>query len=400
MENFNFDPSSTFAKIKVIGIGGAGSNAVNRMIDDMIDYIDYYVMNTDAQALSTSRCKNQIALGKEYTKGLGAGGDPEVGKKAALQDIDDIKELVKDTNLVFIAAGMGGGTGTGAAPVVAKAAKDAGALTIAIVTRPFDFEGESRKVKAIKGINELKSCVDAYIIVSNNSLMNSNGNRPLGEAFAESDRVLSQSVKTITDLIVLPGIINLDFADVKNTLKDKGLTMIGFGMGAGEKKSIEAATNAFSSPLLEASIKGAHSAIINVIGGHGVTLADASDAVDYIREVAGNNLNIIFGVQQNPKLEDEMLVSIIATEFDSEYSYDDNKSLITNRVKTESTKEVSSPTTGEKAKVEVNEEESILPSFLDEIRKKTGEDKHILEEEKLEENEEEIKDLEKEEMIN
>ncbi|HBD05918.1 MAG TPA: cell division protein FtsZ [Firmicutes bacterium] len=399
MDNFNFDPSSTFAKIKVIGIGGAGSNAVNRMIDDMIDYIDYYVMNTDAQALSTSRCKNQIALGKEYTKGLGAGGDPEVGKKAALQDIDDIKELVKDTNLVFIAAGMGGGTGTGAAPVVAKAAKDAGALTIAIVTRPFDFEGESRKVKAIKGINELKSCVDAYIIVSNNSLMNSNGNRPLGEAFAESDRVLSQSVKTITDLIVLPGIINLDFADVKNTLKDKGLTMIGFGMGAGEKKSIEAATNAFSSPLLEASIKGAHSAIINVIGGHGVTLADASDAVDYIREVAGNNLNIIFGVQQNPKLEDEMLVSIIATEFDSEYSYDDNKSLITNRVKPESNKEVSSPVVGEKTTIEVNEEESILPSFLDEIRKKTGEEKSITDEER-EDNEEEINDLEKEEMIN
>jgi len=399
MDNFKFDPSSTFAKIKVIGIGGAGSNAVNRMIDDMIDYIDYYVLNTDAQALSTSRCKNQIALGKEYTKGLGAGGDPEVGKKAALQDIDDIKELVKDTNLVFIAAGMGGGTGTGAAPVVAKAAKDAGALTIAIVTRPFDFEGESRKVKAIKGINELKSCVDAYIIVSNNSLMNSNGNRPLGEAFAESDRVLSQSVKTITDLIVLPGIINLDFADVKNTLKDKGLTMIGFGMGAGEKKSIEAATNAFSSPLLEASIKGAHSAIINVIGGHGVTLADASDAVDYIREVAGNNLNIIFGVQQNPKLEDEMLVSIIATEFDSEYSYDDNKSLITNRVKPESTKEISSSTPGEKEAIEVNEEESILPSFLDEIRKKSSEEKHLVEDE-TNENDEEIKDLEKEEMIN
>ncbi len=207
MGNFKFDPSSTFARIKVIGIGGAGSNAVNRMIDDMKNSIDYIVMNTDAQALSTSCCKNQFVLGEDITRGLGAGGNPEVGKKAALADLEKIKEMVSNTDLVFIAAGMGGGTGTGAAPVVAKAAMEAGALTIAVVTRPFDFEGQQRKVKAIEGINELKKYVDSYIVVSNNSLMNTNGDRPIGEAFAESDRILSQSVKTITDLIILPGLM-------------------------------------------------------------------------------------------------------------------------------------------------------------------------------------------------
>lgn len=395
MGEFSFDPSQTYAKIKVIGVGGAGSNAVNRMIDDMSNSIDYYVMNTDAQALSTSRCKNQIVLGMDITHGLGAGGVPQVGKDAALQDLDKIKELVKDTNLVFIAAGMGGGTGTGAAPVIAKAAKEAGALTIAIVTRPFDFEGQSRKVKAIQGINELKSCVDAYIIVSNNSLMNSNGNRPIGEAFAESDRVLSQSVKTITDLIILPGLINLDFADIRNTLTNKGLAMIGFGMGSGEKKSIDAASNSFASPLLETSIKGAHSAIINITGGKDVTLAEASDAIDYIKEVAGSNINIIFGVQQNPNLEDTMLVSIIATDFDSDYENIDNKSLTASRAKTDS-KEAPAPLNPVLKPIEIKEEESILPSFLNDIIKNT-EGVSIDNSNRSEENQNE--DLEEEDMI-
>lgn len=395
MGEFSFDPSQTYAKIKVIGVGGAGSNAVNRMIDDMSNSIDYYVMNTDAQALSTSRCKNQIVLGMDITHGLGAGGVPQVGKDAALQDLDKIKELVKDTNLVFIAAGMGGGTGTGAAPVIAKAAKEAGALTIAIVTRPFDFEGQSRKVKAIQGINELKSCVDAYIIVSNNSLMNSNGNRPIGEAFAESDRVLSQSVKTITDLIILPGLINLDFADIRNTLTNKGLAMIGFGMGSGEKKSIDAASNSFASPLLETSIKGAHSAIINITGGKDVTLAEASDAIDYIKEVAGSNINIIFGVQQNPNLEDTMLVSIIATDFDSDYENIDNKSLTASRAKNEG-KETPAPLNPVLKPIEIKEEESILPSFLNDIIKNT-EGVSIDNSNRSEENQNE--DLEEEDMI-
>lgn len=369
MNDFEFDPFESYAKIVVIGVGGAGSNAVNKMLEDKSESISYWVFNTDAQALSTSPCEHRLVLGKNTTRGLGAGGNPSVGKEAALDSIDDIKEIVSGANMVFIAAGMGGGTGTGAAPIVAKVAREAGALTLAIVTRPFDFEGQSRKVKAIEGINDLKQNADSIIIISNNSLMNSNGDRPFSDAFSESDRVLGQCVKTITDLIILPGIINLDFADIKNTLANKGMAMIGFGMGEGEKKSIEAATNAFSSPLLEASIRGAHTAIINISGGPGVTLNDASEAVEYIREAAGNNINIIFGVQQNPQLKDSMLVSVIATDFDAEY--DETKpSLVTTRSQLDNSKAVEKKTNTPVINPHVDDEKNILPDFLENLRKK------------------------------
>lgn len=256
MQEFNFDAYESYAKIVVIGVGGAGNNAVNQMIEEKIANIDFWVVNTDAQALATSRAEHKYVLGKDYTKGLGAGGNPEIGKNAAESSLDDLKEIVAGANMVFIAAGMGGGTGTGAAPVIARIAKESGALTVAIVTRPFTFEGNNRKVKAVEGLNELKKEVDSIIIVSNDKLMMINGNKSIAEAFAESDRVLAQSVKTITDLILLPGLINLDFADVKATLMDKGVALIGFGMGSGERKAMEAATNAIASPLLEASIKG------------------------------------------------------------------------------------------------------------------------------------------------
>ncbi len=360
MQEFNFDAYESYAKIVVIGVGGAGNNAVNQMIEDRITNIDFWVVNTDAQALATSKAEHKYVLGKDYTKGLGAGGDPEIGKNAAESSIDDLREIVSGANMVFIAAGMGGGTGTGAAPVIAKVAKESGALTIAIVTRPFTFEGNNRKVKAVEGLTELKKEVDSIIIVSNDKLMMINGNKSIAEAFAESDRVLAQSVKTITDLILLPGLINLDFADVKSTLKDKGVALIGFGMGSGERKAMEAATNAIASPLLEVSIKGAHSAIINVTGGNGVTLDETQEAISYITEAAGANVNIIFGVQQNPELNDQMLISVIATDFDEEYVVPEQPTI---------TPRVSKPVEETKPLEEETHQErgSILPDFFNSI---------------------------------
>ncbi len=319
MEQFNFDAFESYAKIVVIGVGGAGNNAVNRMIDERIQNIDFWVCNTDAQALGTSKAEHKLVLGPRFTRGLGAGGDPEVGRKAAEDSIDDIKEIVDGADMVFIAAGMGGGTGTGAAPVIARIAKEANALTLAIVTRPFTIEGEARKVKALEGIQELKENVDSMIIVSNDKLMMMKGGSVFLDGFEEADKVLAQSVKTITDIITIPGKINLDFNDIKNLLKDSGLALIGYGLGSGEKKAIDAATNAISSPLIEAAINGAKRAIINVTCGQDVTMFDIQDSVQYITEATGNNLNITLGVQQNSELKDTMLVSIIATDFDGEY---------------------------------------------------------------------------------
>ena len=363
MQEFNFDAYESYAKIVVIGVGGAGNNAVNQMIEENIANIDFWVVNTDAQALATSRAEHKYVLGKDYTKGLGAGGNPEIGRNAAEASIDDLREICEGANMVFIAAGMGGGTGTGAAPVIAKVAKDCGALTVAIVTRPFTFEGNARKARAVEGLNELKQCVDSIIIVSNDKLMMMNGNKSIAEAFAESDRVLAQSVKTITDLILLPGLINLDFADVKATLMDKGIALIGFGMGSGERKAMEAATNAIASPLLEASIKGAHSAIINVTGGNGVTLDETQEAISYITEAAGANVNIIFGVQQNPELNDQMLISVIATDFDEEYTIPEQPQINTRIAKPQVEEEV-------EEKEQHQESGSILPNFFNSLFKK------------------------------
>ena len=356
MDDFELDAFESYAKIVVIGVGGAGSNAVNQMLEEKIANIEFWVFNTDAQALATSKAENRLVLGRQTTRGLGAGGDPQVGREAALDSVDDIKRVIEGANMVFIAAGMGGGTGTGAAPVVAKLAKDAGALTVAIVTRPFSFEGEKRRKNAIEGINKLKENVDAIIIVSNDKLMMMNGTRPISEAFAESDRVLAQSVKTITDLIVVPGVINLDFADVRSTLKDKGLALIGFGSGTGPKKANDAASSALLSPLLEASIHGAHSIIANVTCGNNVSLDEVKEAIDYVTSAAGNNPNIIFGVQANPELNDQMLISIVATEFDNDFDpFSENATPVVTPV---------TPLKEEQVEEDDGEEESILPSFL------------------------------------
>ena len=317
----DLDNYEAFARIVVIGVGGAGNNAVNRMIDDNISSVEFYVANTDQQALSRSKAKNRIVLGEASTGGLGAGGDPEVGRRAAEESIDKIREIVAGANLVFIAAGMGGGTGTGAAPVIAAAAKEAGALTVAIVTRPFTFEGKKRIANSVEGLNNLKDAVDAIIIVSNDKLLMVNGTSPISEAFAQSDGVLAQSVKTVTDLILCPAFINLDFADVRNTLKDSGISLIGFGMGSGPNRSQEAANNAINSPLLEASINGARRAICAVTCGREVSLYEAQETVNRIIEAAGSSVDIKFGVSINEELSDQILVSVIASDFNEEFDF-------------------------------------------------------------------------------
>lgn len=382
----DLDSFEPYVKIIVVGVGGGGSNAVNKMVNDVMmkTTIDFVVFNTDAQALSNSKAPMRFVLGEEITKGLGAGGDPEVGFNAAEASKDKIKEILTGYDMVFIACGEGGGTGTGAAPVIAKIAKDLGALTIAIVTRPFTFEGNKRIKKASEGIIKLKENVDSIIIISNDKLMFMKGKISIKEAFHESDEVLAQSVKTITNLILLPGIINLDFADIRNVLKDKGMALIGFGEGKGENKAKDAANNAISCPLLEVSIRGAKQAIINITCGEDVTLDETSSAVRYLTELAGGDVNIIFGVQTNPDLGDAMLVSVIATEFDE--SSIDNSSLITTRDgktienSTSETKEVQidkdkvNPAQVGDTKPDFSENDNVLPDFFNRLESEASKD--------------------------
>ena len=318
MDLDNYEP---VARIIVIGVGGAGNNAVNRMVDDNIENVEFYVLNTDKQALATSKAPHRIVIGENVTDGLGAGGDPDVGMQAAEASREVIKDIVKGANMVFIAAGMGGGTGTGAAPIVASIAKESGALTVAIVTRPFSFEGKRRIANSVRGLNDLKAAVDSIIIVSNDKLLAANGNQSMSAAFAESDKVLAQSVKTVTDLILLPAMINLDFADVRSTLKGSGIALIGYGMGQGPTKAADAAENAINCPLLEASISGARRAICSITAGENVSLFEAQECVNRIIDQAGGTIDIKFGMSLNPHLGDTLLVSVIASDFTQEYDF-------------------------------------------------------------------------------
>lgn len=304
------------AKIKVFGIGGAGCNAVNRMVDEEVQGVEFYVCNTDVQSLNLSKCKNKIILGKDTTKGLGAGSNPDVGKKAALESEEEIKKAIEGADMVFIAAGMGGGTGTGAAPVFAKVAKESGALTVGIVTKPFDFEGRKRTDQANVGLEALKEYIDSLIIVSNNQLLSVTGKISFQDSFREADNILRQGVQTITDLIAVPAFINLDFADIRTVMEGQGSALIGIGMAQGENKAKEAAQKAIQSPLLEAQISGAKNAIVNITGGPAITIADSAVAVDYIREAAGSDLNIIYGVAINEAIGENIIVTVIATGFD------------------------------------------------------------------------------------
>ena len=328
-DNMDLDNFEPVARIVVIGVGGAGNNAVNRMMDEHIDNVDFYVLNTDRQALATSKAPHRIAIGDDVTQGLGAGGDPEKGRKAAEASVEVIRDIVRGANMVFIAAGMGGGTGTGASPVVAQIAREEGALTIAIVTRPFTFEGNTRIAHSVTGLSELKDAVDSIIIVSNDKLLMSAGQARISQAFQESDRVLAQSVKTVVDLILLPAVINLDFADVKSTLENSGIALIGFGTGTGPTKAQDAAENAINSPLLEASISGARRAICAVTCGDNVTLYEAQECVNRIIEQAGNMIDVKFGVSINEELDDTILVSVIASDFPAEYDFTSTPQFVT-----------------------------------------------------------------------
>ena len=304
------------AKIKVFGIGGAGGNAVNRMAKEGVRGVDFYVCNTDRQVLEGSPVPNKIVLGRELTGGLGAGGNPEIGKAAAEENVEDIREAIKGSDMVFITAGLGGGTGTGAAPIFAKIAKEEGALTVAIVTRPFKFEGRKRAELAKAGFKELKQYVDSIIVVSNNNLLEIMGKRPIKEAFEAADNVLRQGVQTITDLIAVPALVNLDFADVKAIMSNQGTCVIGVGMAEGEDKARAAAEQAIQSPLLETKVTGATKAIINLTGGENTSLFDAEDAEEVIAEACGGEIDTIYGIALNENLGDAVIVTVIATGFD------------------------------------------------------------------------------------
>ena len=305
------------AKIKVVGIGGGGCNAVNRMIDSGLKGVDFIVANTDLQVLNDSLAPTKLQLGSDLTDGLGAGANPEIGKEAALESKEEIEESLKGADMVFVTCGMGGGTGTGASPIVAEIAQDLGALTVGIVTKPFSFEGKKRMEQAIAGLDELKKHVDTLIVIPNDRLRELiDKSTPMLEAFREVDNVLHRGVESISDLIAITGLVNLDFADVKAIMKDRGNALIGIGVGSGENRAVEAAKQAVSNPLLENSINGATDAIINVTGGSSLTLFEVEEAAEVIRTAANTDINTIFGAVINENLTDEVIVTVIATGFE------------------------------------------------------------------------------------
>ena len=307
------------AKIKVIGAGGAGNNAVNRMIESGVKGVDFIVANTDLQVLNTSKAPIRIQIGTELTNGLGAGGKPEVGKDSAIESKQEIEAALEGADMVFITCGMGGGTGTGSAPVIADIAQNMGALTVGIVTKPFSFEGKRRMEQAMAGLEELKKHVDTLIVIPNDKLREIiDKSTPLLESFKEVDNVLRRGVQSISDLIAVAGLINLDFADVKAVMEKRGNALIGIGMGIGENRANEAATEAVNSPLLETSMDGATDAIINVTGGANLTLFEVEEAVEVIRSAANTDINTIFGAVINENLTDELIVTVIATGFETE----------------------------------------------------------------------------------
>lgn len=312
--SFSFDSASVQgAVIKVIGVGGGGGNAINRMIEEGLSGVEFIAANTDIQALSSSKAETVIQLGPKLTRGLGAGGQPEVGRKAAEESEETLTEALTGADMVFITAGMGGGSGTGQHQLL-RIAKSLGALTVAVVTRPFGFEGNKRSSFAIEGIQELREQVDTLLIISNNNLLEIVDKKtPLLEALSEADNVLRQGVQGITDLITNPGLINLDFADVKTVMANKGNALMGIGIGSGEERIVEAARKAIYSPLLETTIDGAEDVIVNVTGGLDMTLTEAEEASEIVGQAAGNGVNIWLGTSIDDTLKDEIRVTVVAT---------------------------------------------------------------------------------------
>ena len=313
--DFTFDSDDNKnAVIKVIGVGGAGGNAVNRMIDDGVQGVSFVAANTDVQALNSNKAETKIQLGPKLTRGLGAGSHPEVGQKAAEESEQTIEDALKGADMIFITAGMGGGTGTGAASVVAKIARETGALTVGVVTRPFTFEGPKRSKNATEGIAQLKQYVDTLVIIANNRLLEMVDKKtPMMDAFKEADNVLKQGVQGISDLITSTDYVNLDFADVKTVMANQGAALMGIGRASGENRTVEATKLAISSPLLEVSIDGAKQVLLNITGGPDLTLFEAQDASEIVSKAAGDDVNIIFGTSINPNLGDEVVVTVIAT---------------------------------------------------------------------------------------
>ena len=306
-----------FAVIKVVGVGGGGNNAVNRMIEAGLRGVEFLAVNTDAQALAASLASEKIQIGRQVTRGLGAGADPEIGQKAAEESREEIKERLKGADMVFITAGMGGGTGTGASPVIAEIATEVGALTVGVVTRPFSFEGRKRAAQAEMGINNLKAKVDTLITIPNDRLLQVVDKKTsILQAFRVADDVLRQGVQGISDLIAVPGLINLDFADVRTIMMNTGSALMGIGVGRGETRAVDAARAAISSPLLEASIEGAKGVLLSITGGTDLGLYEVNEAAEIIAQAADPDANIIFGAVIDESLEDEIRVTVIATGFD------------------------------------------------------------------------------------
>ena len=360
------------AKIKVIGIGGGGGNAVNRMIETGVKGVEFIVANTDLQVLNCSKAPTKIQIGKNLTGGRGAGAKPDIGREAALESKKELEEALRGADMVFVTCGMGGGTGTGAAPVIAGIAQELGALTVGIVTKPFSFEGKRRMEQALVGIEELKKNVDTLIVIPNDKLREIiDKSTPLLESFKEVDNVLRRGVQSISDLIAVAGLINLDFADVKTVMEKRGSALIGIGIGVGENRATEAARQAVSSPLLETSISGATDAIINVTGGNNLTLFEVEEAAEVIRSSANTDINTIFGAVINENLNDEIIVTVIATGFEDKkeplyHSYNSNsKEKEQGTFPTrESRQTVPSFNDEKKADNDDDDDDDIIPSFL------------------------------------
>ena len=358
MLEFDMDQDD-FAKIKVVGVGGGGNNAVNRMIEAGVKGVEFLVFNTDRQALKNSNAETKIQLGEKITKGLGAGANPEIGEQAAEESLDEIREALDGADMVFITAGMGGGTGTGAAPVIADVAKELGLLTVGVVTKPFTFEGRKRAKSAELGINALKGKVDTLVIIPNDRLLSiADKKTSFSQAFEMADDILKQGIQGISDLISVPNLINLDFADVKTIMYDKGIAHMGIGRASGDDRATEAAKLAINSPLLETSIEGAKSVLLNITAGSDLGIFEVNEAADLIRDCVSEDANIIFGAGIDESLKDEVKITVIATEFDQ---YKDDK-------KDKKDKKVES---GQKSPIESLEDnddedngELKIPSFL------------------------------------
>lgn len=362
MLEFEMD-TEQLAQIKVIGVGGGGSNAVNRMIEHDVRGVEFIAVNTDQQALRLSKAETQLQIGEKLTRGLGAGANPDVGKKAAEESKEKIQEALQGADMVFVTAGMGGGTGTGAAPIIAEVAGEVGALTVGVVTRPFTFEGRKRTSQALNGIGAFKEKVDTMIVIPNDRLLEIvDKNTPMLEAFREADNVLRQGVQGISDLIAIPGLINLDFADVKTIMSEKGSALMGIGIAQGENRAAEAAKKAISSPLLETTIDGAKGVIMNVTGGSNLSLYEVNEAADIVSTASDQEVNMIFGSVINEELEEEMVITIIATGFN--YDEDQKQPASSSRTKAQSARSMGTSNRGQRSEGQSQQKQQ--PTFDEE----------------------------------